>query len=172
LLFDKKKTKGNAMHQDLSKKEMRLTRGFDVPQRVVFEAWTKPEHLSHWFCPDGFAIPTCNVDFRTGGIFDLCMRSPDGKDFWSKGTYLEIDAPKRIVFASAMVDDKDRPRFKVHTSVAFSEQVGKTLLTVEARVLEALDPTVMPALESMDEGWKQTLDRLDTYVVHQQKEVA
>lgn len=51
----------------------------------VFECWTRAEHLQHWFGPKGFTIHSCEADPRPGGVFKLCMRAPDGKDYWVRG---------------------------------------------------------------------------------------
>ena len=67
-----------------------VTRIFDAPRTLVFRAWSTPEHLANWFRPTGFTLPSCQVDFRVGGSYRLCMRSPEGKDYWVHGVYREI----------------------------------------------------------------------------------
>ena len=59
----------------------RLTasRAFQAPRELVFQAWSSAEHLQRWFCPQGFTVPACEVEFRPGGKFDLCMRAQIGR---------------------------------------------------------------------------------------------
>jgi uncharacterized protein YndB with AHSA1/START domain len=142
-----------------------ITRTFDAPRALVFEAWSKAEHLKHWFGPTGFTLPTCAVDFRLGGAITVCMRSPDGEEFWSKGSFREIVVPERIVLETALLDDHDQPRFEDRTVVTFEERGGKTLVTVVASVTKLYDPTAAGAIDGMKEGWTQTLDHLETYLV-------
>lgn len=141
-----------------------LTRTFDAPRSLVFEAWSKAEHLKHWFGPKGFTLPACAVDFRIGGAITLTMRSPEGEEFRSRGTFREIVVPERIVLESALLDDHDQPRFEDRNVVTFEERDGKTVVTVVASITKLHDPTAAGAIDGMEEGWTQTLDRLATYL--------
>src|SRR5687767_7564343 len=85
-------------------REVVITRVFDAPRELVFKAWTEPEHFMRWWGPRGFTAPVCNIDARPGGVFHCCMRSPEGQDFWSKGTYREVVPPERIVVTDSFAD--------------------------------------------------------------------
>ena len=74
--------------------------------RPVFEAWTDPEHLQRWFAPRGCTVHFCRIDFRPGGTFHSCIRTPDGHDCWCVGIYRAIVAPERIVFTMAVADEQ------------------------------------------------------------------
>jgi len=93
------------------------------------------------------------------------MRAPDGEEYRSKGTFREIVVPERIVFESALLDDRGKPRFEDRNVVTFSERHGKTLVTVTASVTKLYDPTAAGALDGMEQGWMETLDRLEPYLV-------
>jgi uncharacterized protein YndB with AHSA1/START domain len=147
-----------------SEQELIITRIFDASRECVFEAWAKPEHLAHRFGPRHCIGPSCEVDFRVGGIFRLCMRSPAGEDFWLHGIYRDIVALERIVCTSALMDDENHPRFEVLHPVTFAEHGGKTRLTLHARAVKIFDPTAAASLDGTEEGWKQTLDRLGEYL--------
>ena len=67
-----------------------LTRTFNAPRSLVFKAWTEPERVMRWWGPKDFTCPVCEIDLRPGGTYRNCMRSPEGKDFWSQGIYHEI----------------------------------------------------------------------------------
>src|SRR6185369_5813416 len=79
---------------------------FNAPQALVWKAWTDRDELMKWFGPKGFAMTTAKMDFRPGGSFHYCLRSPDGKEMWGKFVYREIEAPKRIVLVNSFSDEK------------------------------------------------------------------
>jgi uncharacterized protein YndB with AHSA1/START domain len=136
-----------------------ITRLFDAPRRLVFQAWTKPEYLVRWFGPKDFTLPFCEVDFRPGGAYRVCMRSPEGVDHWLWGVYREIVEPERIVFTWDREDENGQPRFNTVVTVTFAEQAGKTMLTLH----QALFATVADRDEHMG-GWTECLERLTNYV--------
>ena len=148
------------MTDDSGIPEMHITRIFDAPRELVFDAWTKPEHLKQWFHPDGFTTPDAEVDLRVGGIQRVSMGSPDGRVFWSRGTYQEVVIPERLVVTDALLDEKDNPMFEVTHTVTFTEHGDKTEVTVHAKVDKIHDPASEGPLSGMEEGWKQTLDNL------------
>ena len=138
------------------KRELTIERVFNAPRELVFQAWTKPEHLVHWWGPKGFTLPTCEMKFRVGGSFRLVMRGPDGKDYPFQGAYLEIVEPERIVFQGTIHDE---PGHQVWTTVTFAEEHGKTKVTVQQTYSFESDAT-----RGAPEGWRQTLDRLGEYL--------
>jgi uncharacterized protein YndB with AHSA1/START domain len=80
-----------------------LERVIDVPRRLVWEAWTRPEHLKEWFCPKPWGVSECEIDLRPGGVFRTTMRSPEGQDVPNVGCYLEVVPLERLVFTSALL---------------------------------------------------------------------
>jgi uncharacterized protein YndB with AHSA1/START domain len=134
--------------------ELRLTRVFDAPRSLVFEVWTKPEHLARWWGPKGFTLPKCEVDLRPGGAFHFVMHGPDGNDYPFKGEYVEITPPERIVF-TGMVHDNNASR----TTVTFTESGGKTTVSVHQTYSFESDAT-----RGAPVGWGQSLDRLAEYL--------
>src|SRR5208283_5321362 len=86
-----------------------ISRAFPAPRDLVFKAWSSAEHVKRWFSPEGcwfspegYSVPEAEIDFRPGGVFAICMRSPDGQDFWSRGSYIEISPPDRLVFTTGV----------------------------------------------------------------------
>lgn len=80
-----------------------LERSIDVPPALVWEAWTTPEHLKHWFVPKPWTVTDCEIDLRPGGIFRTVMRSPEGQEFPNLGCYLEVVPKERLVFTDALL---------------------------------------------------------------------
>jgi uncharacterized protein YndB with AHSA1/START domain len=133
-----------------AKPELRMSRVFDAPKRLVFEAWSKPEYLSRWFTPAPLTTPRCEVDLRTGGVFRLVMRMPDGIELPMDAKFIEVVPEERIVFAATIHGGVD-----VHTTVTFAEQNGKTTLTVHQVYSHESDAT-----RGAHAGWTKTLDQL------------
>ena len=142
-------------------RELVLTRVFDAPRRLVFEAWTDPKHLARWWGPHGFTNPVCEVDARPGGALRIDMAGPDGVVYFRmKGVFHECVAPERLVFTSAALEDQPgQPRLEVHTTATFAERDGKTTLTLRL-VLVGATPEAAGAFAGMEAGWTQSLERL------------
>src|ERR1700732_1714068 len=85
-------------------REIVLTRVFDAPRHLVFEAFTRPELLKRWFGPRGWSLVVCEVDLKVGGGWRFVLRSPDGKEMGMRGIYLEIDRPARSVHMESFDD--------------------------------------------------------------------
>lgn len=137
-----------------------LARLFNAPRERVFEAWTQAEHLAQWWGPEGFMAPVCEVDARPGGAIRIHMRGPDGTERPVTGVYMEVMPLRRIVFVASPLDGDGKPLFKTLTTVTFAEREGKTRLTLRTRVFKAT-PAAAPHLAGLEEGWKQTLARLN-----------
>jgi len=142
-----------------------ITRVFDAPRDLVFKAWTDVSHLKRWWGPREFTNPVCEIDLRSGGAIRIDMRSPDGTVYPMKGIFQEIVVPERLIFTSIAMDDTGAPLFEILNTVLFSDENGKTKLTVQARVLRAT-ADASQYLDGMEEGWSQSLDRLSEVLTH------
>ena len=78
-------------------REIVMVRAFHAPRSLVFNAWTRCEHVRHWMGPHGWTMPDCQIDLRPGGTWRFCLAGPDGAGVGMGGVYQEIDAPERIV---------------------------------------------------------------------------
>src|SRR5271155_4871328 len=87
-----------------SDREVVLTRVFDAPRRLVFEALTRPEHVLRWFGPHSCPIVECEMDFRVGGAWRYILRRADGRNMGMRGVYREIQAPERLVSTESFDD--------------------------------------------------------------------
>src|SRR5688572_1787502 len=110
-----------------SDREIRMSRLFDAPRHLVFEAMSKPEHIREWWgrLGDGYSVPVCEVDLRPGGRWRFVNRHPHGEAAFH-GVYREITPPERIVFTEIFEEFPDSE--SVVTAV-LTEENGKTRLT-------------------------------------------
>lgn len=132
--------------------EVVITRLFDAPRSLVFEAWTSPEHLARWWGPKGFTLPSCVMDFRPGGAYRYCMRGPDGQEHWAHGHYREVVAPERIVMTTFI---EASPGHEIITTVSFSEEGGMTRVTVRQT-----RPASDVHARGQRQGWTESLEKL------------
>ncbi len=144
----------------VNRRTVELTRVLDAPRERVFAAWTRAEHLVHWFGPKGFSLHSCEADPRPGGIFRLVMRSPEGKDYRVRGSYRTVVAPEHLVIECTADDAQGVTRLEEVIDVRFTEQDGRTTLKLHASAAGD-SAEAKPMLEGMEQGWHQTIDRLD-----------
>ena len=119
-------------------REVVITRVFDAPRALVWQAWTEPTHLARWWGPKEFTNPVCEVDLRPGGALRIVMRGPDGVEYPMGGVFHEIAEPERLVYSSsALEDEAGEPQLEVLTTVTFAERNRRTELTMRAVVVKA-----------------------------------
>src|SRR5262249_22192566 len=139
--------------------EIAITRAFDAPRTVVFDAWTKAEHVARWWDPSGAPLAVCEIDLRPNGGFRFVHQGPAGPQHPFTGIYREIVPPERLVFSTRISPSGPD---SVGTLV-FSEHEGRTTLTMTiARESTAgRDPLLKLRI---DVGTTRTLDNLDEYL--------
>ena len=109
-----------------------MTREFNAPRRLVFDALTKPELVKHWLLgPPGWSMPVCEIDLRVGGAYRFAWRSADGNEMGMRGVYREIVTPERFV-ATEKFDEPWYPGEALVTN-SLAERDGKTTLTLTVR---------------------------------------
>jgi uncharacterized protein YndB with AHSA1/START domain len=136
-------------------REIVLTRVFDAPRDLVWEAFTQPALLKKWFGPRGWSLSVCDVDLRVGGGFRFVLRGPDGREMGMRGVYRELSAPDRSVHVESF---DDYPGESIVTAV-FTEHNGKTTLTatVEYPSREVRDIVISTGMEH---GAAESYDKL------------
>lgn len=134
--------------------EFVTSRTFDAPLRLVWDAWTKAEHVARWFTPQPLTTGDCEVDFRPGGVFRVVMKMPDGTPHEMRASFGRIVEHELIEFAGSIPDGN-----VVETTVRFSEARGKTTLAV--RQVYSFESN---ATRGAPLGWKATLDQLGQLV--------
>jgi uncharacterized protein YndB with AHSA1/START domain len=142
-----------------SDREVVMTRVVDAPRRLVFAAWTNPEHLQHWMGPNGWTMSVCQIDLRPGGAYRFVWRGPDGTQLGIAGVYREVTPPERVVSTESW--DGDWP--ETLNTLTFTEEHGKT--TITNRVLYPSKEARDAALQTrMTDGAAEGLERLAEYV--------
>jgi len=159
-----------------AEEEFVITRVFDAPRGLVWQAFTEPERMRHWWGPKGFTVIASKMDLRPGGIYHYGLRGPDGGTMWGKFVYREIVRPERIVVVTSFSDEAGNTTrhplsptwpLQMLSVFRFAEQDGRTALSVRWSPLDASDTeraTFAGAHASMQQGWTGTLDQLAGYL--------
>jgi uncharacterized protein YndB with AHSA1/START domain len=146
--------------------EIRMTRLFDAPRHLVFEAMTKPEHVKRWWgcLGEGYSVPVCEIDLRPGGAWRFVNRHPKGEVAFH-GEYREITPPSRIVFTEIFEEYPDTVSV---VTAELTEERGKTRLTATVRYpsLEVRDAVLATG---MAVGAGISYDRLEDLVAELQR---
>jgi uncharacterized protein YndB with AHSA1/START domain len=155
------------MESQVSSKPMVITRTFDAPRELVWQAWTDPQLFMRWWGPSAFTCPVCRMDVRVGGKYLWCMRSPEGQEFWTAGEFREVVAPERLVYTDNFADEHGNPvpashygmsdDFPMETvvTVTLAEQGGKTVMTLAHAGMPQ-----GPESEGASAGWNESFDKL------------
>ena len=171
---------GNAVDADQQGKELVITRVFDAPRQLVFKAFTEADSMAQWWGPKGWTIQVSRFEFRPGGIFLYSLKEPSGQVMWARFVYREISPPERIVFVNSFSDEAGgltRAPFagtwplQMLTTMTFSEQGGKTTITLRVGAIHAADDerrTFEDGFDSMRQGFGGTFDQLAEYLAKEQ----
>jgi uncharacterized protein YndB with AHSA1/START domain len=138
-----------------SDRQIVITRAFDAPRWVVFDAWTRPEHVAQWWDPSRMPLATCEIDLRPGGAFRFVHQ---GSAHSFTGTYREIAPPERLVFTTPSPSGA-----KSVGTLVFSEREGGTTLTMTIACASAADRDALLKMR-VDVGTVRTLDNLQEYL--------
>ena len=149
-----------------SDEEIRMTRLFDAPRRLVWEAMTRPEHVKQWWgrLGEGYSVPVCEIDFRIGGAWRMVNRHPKGEAAFH-GEYREIAPPDRVVFTEIYEAFPDTVSV---VTAEFREEDGKTRMTTTVRY-PSLQVRDMVMGSGMAKGAGISYDRLEDLVAELQR---
>jgi len=148
-------------------KELLITHLFDAAPELVFKAWTDPEHLQHWYAPDGCTISFKSIDVSVGGKFHSVIHDPVHGDCWIVGDYKEVKAPEKLVFSMLLSNEQgdlvtanaagksDEWPEAILTTVTFTAVGNQTKVTLHQTVDE-LEAKKTGAYQS----WFSMFDRL------------
>lgn len=151
----------NEASQAASKpRELLITRVFDAPRTLVFQAWIKPEHLAHWWGPRGYSLPSCEMDARAGGAYRFSMHASDGRDVIWQGICREIVEPERLVWTCTVLNtDGSLISSETILTITLEDLEGKTKLTLHQAIFDS-DANAA----AHRSGWSDALDRMAEYL--------
>jgi hypothetical protein len=149
----------DAAQQIYGEGKVAITRVFDAPRALVWQAWTDPAMMANWFGPRGFTSSVPELDLRVGGALRIVMHGPDGNDYPMKGVFLEVAPPERLVYSNIALDKDGNHLLEGETTVTLSEQDGKTTLYLVSHMVGRV-PIAPQMLAGMEAGWTQSIDKL------------
>ncbi|HSK03820.1 MAG TPA: SRPBCC family protein [Kofleriaceae bacterium] len=139
--------------------EIAMTRAFDAPRALVWEMFTRPEHVRQWWGCKHVEVTVCEIDLRVGGAYRFSGRGPDGAEVPFRGVYREIVAPERMVYTEIY----DVPMARDHAGVVtatFTEQAGKTTVHTVIRY-DSKETRDIVLASGMESGVASGYDRID-----------
>lgn len=162
----------------LENKPFIISRIFDAPHQLLFDCFTKPEHMQKWWGPKGVKIVKASMNLRPGGTYHYGMQANDGPVMWGRQVYREITPPSRIVLVNSFSDEQggltrhpgapDWPIELLSTFTFEYEGDGKTRLTIRWELMdnavESERAAFLGGFDSMNMGWGGTLDQLGEYL--------
>jgi len=155
----------NEKNNNSGNRELSISRVVNAPRELVWKVWTSPEHIKHWWGPSGFTNTISKMDVKPGGEWEFIMHGPDGTDYKNKHIYKEILKPERLV-----LEHVTGPKFVM--TVTFEEQGKKTLVNIHSLFESAEQLAEVIKVFKADEGMRQNVDRMETYVNNLSKEFA
>ena len=147
----------NEIKNDTSDRELIITRLLNAPRELVWDVFTKPEHIKNWWGPNGFTNTIDKMDVKPGGEWEFIMHGPDGTDYKNKSIYKEIVRPERIVF-----EHVSGPKFIA--TITFTAEGNKTHLKWHMVFESAEQFQQVVKTFKADEGLKQNIVKLEEYL--------
>ncbi|MBA2425301.1 MAG: SRPBCC family protein [Actinobacteria bacterium] len=151
-----------------SDREIVMTRTFDAPRGLVWEALSKPEHMREWWGPRGFTMPVCEIDLRVGGAYRFVQKGPDGAEYGFRGEYREIVPPERIGWT---FEFEGMPGSISVDTMTLTEEDGKTTIT-STSVFDSVEQRDGMLQSGMETGAAETYDRLAELLEKMQESIA
>jgi len=155
-LYSHHKIKMNTVNNNVTNRELRITKMLNAPVELVWKVWSNPEHIANWWGPNGFTNSIHTMDLQAGGEWRLTMHGPDGKNYPNRSVFKEIVSMKKIVFQHF------NPNFI--TTIVFEPKEKETLLnwTMQFETAELFE-TVVKTFKA-DEGLIQNVEKLENYL--------
>jgi uncharacterized protein YndB with AHSA1/START domain len=141
-------------------REVVMTRVFNAPRTLVFDAWTNPKLVPRWMLgPDGWTMPACEIDLRAGGTWHFVWRKSNGTEMAMRGEYREVAPPDRLVNTECWGSEWP----ETLNTLVFTEERGQTTLTITI-LYPSKDARDAALKTGMKDGAAQSLDRLEQYL--------
>jgi uncharacterized protein YndB with AHSA1/START domain len=152
-----------ASAENLADREIVITRVFDAPRELIWNAWTDPKQIVQWWGPRGFTTTIDEMDVRPGGVWRHTMHGPDGTDYPNKNVFIEVVKPERIVYSLTGGKQGDRST-QAEVTWTFEAKGQKTKLTLRMLFPSAKSREHVIKTYGAIEGGNQTLDRLGEHL--------
>lgn len=153
--------------KNLEKRELIVERDLSAPRQLVWDGWTKPEHVAQWWGPKGWTTTIYTMDVRPGGVWHYCMRPDDGdgQESWGRAVYEQVDKPSLLVYDDAFSDEagNDVAGSEMRTTVDFDDHDGGTRLVIRT-IFATSEELESAEAKGMVEGFIETFDRLEEYL--------
>lgn len=143
-------------------REIAITRTFQAPRELVWQAWTDPKHIVHWWGPTGFTNTIHEMDVKPGGVWRFIMHGPDGTDFPNRIVFKEVIKPKFLSYEHGSDIPNDPRRFEV--TVNFETKGNATELTMKMVFINKQQRDDVVEKYGAIEGNRQTLNKLEEYL--------
>jgi uncharacterized protein YndB with AHSA1/START domain len=119
-----------------------VERQFSAPRQLMFQVFTQPDHIKHWWAPQPYTVPFCTIDLRPGGIWHYCMRAPSGQQHWARSVYREIVPPAKLTYTTTFADEhansiEGMPEHLTTMTFSETEKQGKTKVTAHVQFSSA-----------------------------------
>lgn len=161
----------NSPAYESTDREIVLTRVFDAPRELVWQAMTDPAHVVHWWGPRGFSTIIEKMDVRPGGVWKHVMHGPDGTDYPNESVFTEVEKPERIAYSHGG-GKKGGPAAQFEATWTFEALGDKTRLTLRMLFPSAADRDRVVKEYGAIEGGKQTLARLAEHLAEMESEAS
>jgi uncharacterized protein YndB with AHSA1/START domain len=143
-----------------SERELEITRVFEAPRELVWEAWTNPEHVPNWLLgPEGWTMPVCEIDLRPGGPWHFVWRKDDSTEMEMRGQYREVVPPERLVNTESWGGEWP----ETVNTIAFTEEDGRTTVTITV-LYPSQEAREAATATGMESGMNRSFDLLDGYL--------
>lgn len=152
---------GGMAAENLADREIVICRVFDASRELLWDAWTDPKHLTHWWGPRGFSTTVHEMDLRPGGVWKHTMHGPDGTDYHSQSVFIEVVRPERIVYSLAGGKKGD---LECEVMCTFESLSDKTRITLRMLFPSFQARERAEAIYGVIEGGHQTLDRFGEHL--------
>jgi uncharacterized protein YndB with AHSA1/START domain len=147
---------------DTKNRELFITRKINAPVELVWEAWTKPEHIAQWWGPDGFTNTITKMEVRKGGVWELVMHGPDGTDYDNRSIFREVVPFKKIVY------EHISPPHIIAT-ILFEKQGNQTMISWHMVFDSREDFIEVVKTHKADVGLKQNVEKMVLYLERMSK---
>ena len=155
----------NHSAEQTADREIVISREFNAPRELVWEAWTHPEHVAHWWGPRGFTTTIEKMDVRPGGLWKHVMHGPDGANYPNQSVFKEVVKPERIVFSHGGGREGGPGAHFVSTWTFDEIEKDKTRVTIRMVFTSAAARDFVVKEFGAIEGGKQTLERLAEHLL-------